>query len=50
MKNISADVYAYDDDDDDISAPGCPFCGSDDTIDNGDSWYCYTCNARFEYD
>ncbi len=32
------------------SAPKCPYCGSSNTTDNGDSWYCYSCNSRFEYD
>jgi tRNA(Ile2) C34 agmatinyltransferase TiaS len=27
--------------------PKCPYCGGTDVIDNGDSWYCYPCNARF---
>ena len=27
----------------------CPYCGGTDTTDNGDSWYCYDCNATFEH-
>lgn len=30
--------------------PKCQFCGSSDTIDNGDSYYCYSCGCRNEYE
>ena len=26
----------------------CPYCHGTDVVDNGDNWYCYTCNATFE--
>ena len=30
------------------SVPKCSYCGGSDTIDNGDGYYCYDCNAIFE--
>jgi hypothetical protein len=28
--------------------PKCTICGGSNTIDNGDGYYCFDCNAVFE--